>query len=211
MYESICCGPLMHALWASLGSSGPPPTSSKRSPHHRPENAHSTHLSDPRDDVSVQRWGERAVAAVAVVLAALLAGSAQAHHVVADRAELCQRSQLVVVAEVTGAEVRWVPGPAGQLETRVWLAPERALRGRAPEGLEVALPGGARGALRFATDDAAQLDPDHRYLLFLRWRGGAWRLVAGASGAVPLEGGTAGARGEHLGDALLGLGSCGAQ
>ena len=25
---------------------------------HRPENAHSTHISDPRDDVSVHRWGD---------------------------------------------------------------------------------------------------------------------------------------------------------
>lgn len=99
-----------------------------------------------------------------------------------------ETSELVVHAEVTSAEVNWEPGVVGGIATTVWLAPLDALRGEAPETLEVVLPGGSIDGFTSVVDDAATLVEDRRYLLFLVPSGdGRWQVLGGRQGATRVE------------------------
>lgn len=106
-------------------------------------------------------------------------------------ADRCAAADVVVVAEPTGSVGE--PAADGTLHTRWDLAVERVLKGSPPA--TVLTPGGRFAGLVLTVSEAAPLETDHRYLLFLRARpDGLW--VMGADGALPLpldpEGTTAG-------------------
>ncbi|MCB9745010.1 MAG: hypothetical protein H6741_08385 [Alphaproteobacteria bacterium] len=123
------------------------------------------------------------------------------------RPALCERAELVVVAEVTGAETRWAAGPEGGIETLSDLAVIEVVKGRPPQDLRVLSPGGALGGLRYSVEDAAALRVDHRYLLLLDPVDGGFRVVGGVDGAIPLRWGDSGP-GEDRVEAIATLGSC---
>lgn len=111
--------------------------------------------------------------------------AALATQVPIPRAELCARSPLVVLAEVTGVEGRFTQD--GAIETLVDLAVLRTLRGAAPAGLVVVVPGGRAGGLSLSVSEAPRLSPDARYLLLLAPRAdGHWAPVGGAQGVSPV-------------------------
>lgn len=118
-----------------------------------------------------------------------------------DRPTLCARAELAVVAEVTTVEPRWTA--QGTIETHVWLAVDRAVRGSAPETIEVVTSGGTIGQLTHWVEHAPALVRDRRYLLLLAPIPGAWRVVGGELGAIAL-----GADGEDEAAAVTSLGGC---
>lgn len=117
-----------------------------------------------------------------------LASPALALQIAMTPAERFERAALVVVGEVTSSEVLWEPTALGGVETHVWIAPERALRGRIPPVLQVNFPGGELGGVRVEVDDAPSFVQDRRYLLFLVADGrGGWSVLGGPDGALRLD------------------------
>jgi hypothetical protein len=100
--------------------------------------------------------------------------------------ELCQRSELVVVGEVTTLETQWSEGSQGGLETHAFLAVEKTLRGPPVIDIEVVTRGGQIGDVRQWVEDAAVFQTDTRYVLHLVRAGQAYRVVGGELGAALL-------------------------
>ena len=94
---------------------------------------------------------------------------AAAHAVEPDRTltEKMDAADLVVVAEVTSQEPRWMSGNRGGIETVVWLAVGETLRGTPRDTVEVVLPHGRIGAHATGSSAAPELQLDGRYLLLL--------------------------------------------
>lgn len=119
--------------------------------------------------------------------------------------ELCERSELVVIGEITSFDARWAADKDGAIERVFDLSVERVLRGPTPQGpVRVIVPGGDLGAnLRYIVEDSPELLVDHRYLLLLAPDADGWRVVGLQQGAFPLDH-------AHKGDAALlaSLGSC---
>lgn len=104
--------------------------------------------------------------------------------------ELCARSALVVVGEVTGQESIFAADGSGRIETWVDVAVLRTLRGDpGPAPLRLSLPGGTVGDLRLTVEDTPVLATDARYLLLLAPRadGAGWRVYGGEAGARPVQ------------------------
>lgn len=102
--------------------------------------------------------------------------------------ELCQRSSLVIVGEVTDQEAEFAEDGSGRIETWVDVAVLRTLRGQAPaDSLRLVLPGGALAGLRLTVEDTPALQTDASYLFLLspRAAGQSWRVVGGEAGALP--------------------------
>lgn len=133
------------------------------------------------------------------------ANAANAFSMPVPRPQLCAWSDLVVVADVAGAEARWAQGPRGDLETVSDLAVLRTVRGQAPRDLFVRTPGGRLSGLVQQVEDAAVLAPGARYLLMLRKApdGDGWIVVGGEAGAVRL-----GQGGEREDAAVASVGAC---
>lgn len=144
---------------------------------------------------------------VVSLLGLVFPASALAFQVPMPRPELCSHASLVVVGEVTGAQGQWSAGPAGGIETLADVAVERTLSGRAPASLTVTTPGGHVGDLWLTVEDAASFRTDQRYLLLLTERDGAWRVVGGSAGIIPLKR-TANGAGEDEAAAIASLGAC---
>ncbi len=148
----------------------------------------------------------------ALLAAALAATPALALQQELSRAELCSIADVVVIAEATSYEVVWDDGDDGAILTRVWLAPLKTVRGEEPETIELILPGGEIGDVRFTVEDTPERPTlDKRYLLFLR---------SGPDGAAKVLGGEAGAvriadpgedEGERYIEALASVGGCHAE
>lgn len=122
-----------------------------------------------------------------------------------EPADLCERSQLAVIGEITSFDSRWAADKDGAIERVFDLSVERVLRGQAPDGpVRVIVPGGELGAnLRYIVEDSPELLVDHRYLLLLAPEADGWRVVGLQQGAFPLDH-------ERKGDAALiaSMGSC---
>lgn len=102
--------------------------------------------------------------------------------------ERFERATVVLVGEVTSSEVLWEPSALGGMETHVWVAPERALRGALPAVLQINYPGGELGGVRVEVDDTPSFVQDRRYLLFLVADGrGGWSVLGGPDGALRLD------------------------
>ena len=135
------------------------------------------------------------------------------------RPEMCARAAAVVVGEVTGTESFWQAD--GTIATRADVAVTRVLRGRVPDALSIAYPGGSVGGLTLTVSEAPRLRADARYLFLLAPGDGGrgesppqrppagWRLVGGPDGAIRL-GWSAGGVGETEAAAVASLGACGA-
>jgi hypothetical protein len=146
--------------------------------------------------------------AVLLLLAVLLAAPvAHGMQLAISRQRLCQAADFVAVAEVTSAEVLWTEGAVGGLQTRTWLATDAAVRGDAPDTLELVMPGGRIGELEQHVEHAPRFELDRRYLVFLRaGSDGAMSPLGGEQGVVLL-----GQGGEDEAAALATLGACGAR
>jgi hypothetical protein len=134
----------------------------------------------------------------------LLIGPADAARIAYTRPQLCSFSDTVVIAEVTGTEVRWSAGPEGGIETVVWLSPRATIRGVAPVAL--VLPGGRIGDLTLTVEDVPHVEVDSTYLFLLRNTPDGPLVVGGEEGAVPIE--LDGNPGEPPNLAIHSLGDC---
>jgi len=141
---------------------------------------------------------------VALCLASGAAWAAQ-HQV--SRAELCEVSDLVVVAEVTSGETRWATGAAGAIERVRWLHVHDLVRGAAGETVEVLLPGGTIGATGQWVEDVPELLGNTTYLLFLDAVGASFQVIGGDQGAIRVAR-RPGERGEPLADVLASVEVC---
>ncbi len=114
--------------------------------------------------------------------AVLLAALALAASVATTPAQRCDAADVVVLAEVTGATSE--PTPANRIRTRWDLAVLGVLKGTRPT--TALTPGGTVAGLTLTISEAAPLQTDHRYLLFLRTRpDGDW--VMGVDGAIAVQ------------------------
>lgn len=130
----------------------------------------------------MSRTRGRVGAALVLALAATPAAAVQARM---DRPALCAAATAVAIGEVTGTEAAWRQD--GLLETRADVVVSQVVRGRAPEQLVVAVPGGVAAGLALTVSEAPTLRADRRYLLYLAPRGdGAWAIVGGPQGAVAI-------------------------
>lgn len=146
--------------------------------------------------------------ACVLVLGSLAAAPARAMQVQLSRPELCARSGRVVIGEVTSAAAEWAEGRGGKIVTRADVLVSRTLVGRAGD-VEVLLPGGELGGLRYVVEDAATLVPDATYLLLLVEGAGGWQVQGGGQGAIMLSD----AQGRVVATeaaAVASLGGCGA-
>lgn len=102
--------------------------------------------------------------------------------------DLFERSHLVVEAEVSSSEARFVQGAEGRIETQVWLTPLTAVSGNVPSDLTMTLDQGDIDGLWTRTEHEPMLAEDHRYLLFLiPDEEGGWDVLGGERGAWELR------------------------
>lgn len=138
----------------------------------------------------------------------LLAPPATALQRDVPRPELCAASTQVVVADVTSKETLWTTAANGGLETRVWLAAHRSVRGVSGDTIELVFDGGEKGGLTHWVEHSPDLEIDARYLLFLAPHADrGLEVLGGEAGAIRIA-----ARpdepGESLSHALRTLGDC---
>lgn len=122
--------------------------------------------------------------------------------------ELCFSSTRVVVAEVTSTETVWSTAPDGGLETHVWFASTKNIRGTGPETVELTLPGGEKDGLTHWVEHTPHFELDARYMLFLAphaERG--LEILGGEQGAIRIAA-RPGDKGASLAEVLRGLGDC---
>jgi hypothetical protein len=138
-------------------------------------------------------------------LLAVPAGLAMQQQV--DRPTLCSLAKLVVVAEPTTIETQWATGDRGGIERRAWLSVHQTVRGKAPDTIEIILPGGTMGEISQWVEDVPKLELDRPYLLFLGTHNERLLPIGGEQGAIPLAI-APNKRGEDLANALKSLGDC---
>jgi hypothetical protein len=108
-----------------------------------------------------------------------------------DLAAMVERADAVVVARALAERSIWMDG---ELVTVVTAEVERQARGKAPQRIELVLPGGLDldrpVPIAVVAVDAPELPPDTRALLFLRrvpGRPGHYILAAGSQALLPIE------------------------
>jgi hypothetical protein len=110
-----------------------------------------------------------------------LAG-AHALHLALSPVELCSAVDAVVVAQVIDVEHRYAPD--GTLERLVHASVEETVKGPARKELDLVLPGGEVGGVRYLVSDTPSLVEGGRYLLFLHPQDGRLHVQGGEQGAV---------------------------
>jgi hypothetical protein len=137
----------------------------------------------------------------------LASGAAWAAQVKVSRPQLCEVSDLVVLAEVTSGETRWATGTAGAIERVRWLHVHDLVRGSAGDTIEVILPGGTIGGTGQWVEDVPELLGNTTYLLFLDVVGTSLQVIGGDQGAVRVAR-RPGERGEPIADVLASVEVC---
>ncbi len=99
-------------------------------------------------------------------------------------------ADLILVAEVTSAEVRWAEGPRGGLETIVWLAPREIRQGEpGRSALQLVLGGGEMDGHFTRVEGVPELETDRAYLLHLVSTPSGWQIIGGERGAALVDDG----------------------
>ena len=117
----------------------------------------------------------------------LLLGLATAGEQEVSLETMMAHAKTVVVAEVTSSEARYESGERGDIETVVWLATEKVLKGEAPDTLEILVEGGQIGEHRTVVSNQPVLELDHRYLLVLVEDEQGRTRVIGQQGAIEMN------------------------
>ncbi|MCO4748194.1 MAG: hypothetical protein KC912_25595 [Proteobacteria bacterium] len=124
------------------------------------------------------------------------------------RPELCAASTQVVVADVTSQETVWSATPDGGLETRVWFATHRLVRGVSEDTIELVFEGGQKGDLTHWVEHSPDFVMDARYMLFLApHKDRGLQVLGGEAGAIRIAS-KPNEPGESLAKVLGTLGDC---
>ncbi len=124
------------------------------------------------------------VPAVAVGLAALLAGGAHATVLVpAGLEELARGAGAIVRGQIVAADPRWA-ADRHAIETVVTLRAEAWLKASLGETVQFVVPGGKVGRYRSLLVGGPEFRPGERAIVFLRWHGPALPSLVGLGQGV---------------------------
>ncbi len=147
------------------------------------------------------------VVAVAAGLLALWASPSEAMQLEVTRAQLCGVSAAVALVEVGEIETHWASGPDGGIERHALVEVQQVIKGAAPKGATIVLPGGEIENLRHWVEDVPELEVGARYVVFLNKLAEGYEVIGGEAGAIQVASATDW-RGEAVDDVIVSMEGC---